>query len=88
MSNYRDMLGERMVYTCGYWQHADSLDLAQAHKLDRVCLKLNLHRGQRVLDIGCGWGSFARFAAEHYGAEVLGITNFEGAGDLCAGVLP
>lgn len=71
---YRAMLGERMVYTCGYWREADTLDAAQEAKLDLVCRKLELAPGMRVLDVGCGWGSFARFAAEHYGAEVIGVT--------------
>lgn len=71
---FRAMLDQRMVYTCGYWAHAHNLDEAQEHKLDLVCRKLNLQPGQRVLDIGCGWGSFARFAAERYGVQVVGLT--------------
>jgi len=71
---YRAMLDRRMVYTCGYWQQAGTLDEAQEAKLDLVCKKIDLHAGQRVLDIGCGWGSFARYAAEKFGAEVVGIT--------------
>lgn len=71
---YRAMLDQRMVYTCGYWRDAEDLDAAQVAKLDLVCRKLDLRSGQRVLDIGCGWGSFARFAAEHYGVEVVGVT--------------
>ena len=71
---YRAMLGKSMVYTCGYWRHADSLDAAQLAKLRLVCDKLNLKSGQKVLDIGCGWGSFAKFAAENYGVSVVGIT--------------
>ena len=71
---YREMLDRRMVYTCGYWPHADNLDNAQTEKLDLVCRKLGLGKGMKVLDIGCGWGSFAKFAAENYGAEVVGIT--------------
>lgn len=68
------MLGERMVYTCGYWKDANKLDQAQEDKLDLVCQKLGLHENQRVLDIGCGWGSFVKFAAENYGAKAVGIT--------------
>lgn len=71
---YRHMLGPRMAYTCGYWPQAASLDEAQEAKLDLVCRKLLLEPGMRVLDIGCGWGSFARFAAERYGAHVTGVT--------------
>lgn len=71
---YEAMLDSRMVYTCGYWGDGDTLDQAQENKLDIVCRILNLEPGQRVLDIGCGWGSFARYAAEHYGVEVVGIT--------------
>jgi len=71
---YSRMLGERMVYTCGYWKEAMNLDDAQEAKLDLVCKKIGLKAGDRVLDIGCGWGSFAKFAAEKYGASVVGIT--------------
>ncbi|MCC7120829.1 MAG: cyclopropane fatty acyl phospholipid synthase [Gammaproteobacteria bacterium] len=71
---YRAMLGETMVYTCGWWAQAATLDEAQRAKLDLVCRKLNLAPGMRVLDIGCGWGSFARHAAAHYGAKVVGVT--------------
>ncbi len=71
---FETMLDRRLTYTCGYWREADCLDAAQEAKLDLVCRKLGLREGQRVLDIGCGWGSFAQFAAERYGARVLGIT--------------
>jgi len=71
---YRRMLDRRMTYTCGYWEHARSLDEAQEHKLDLVCRKMELKPGMRVLDIGCGWGSFAGYAAEKYGVEVVGVT--------------
>ncbi|OGF31910.1 cyclopropane-fatty-acyl-phospholipid synthase [Candidatus Falkowbacteria bacterium RIFOXYD2_FULL_35_9] len=71
---YHRMLGQSMVYTCGYWKDTDNLDQAQENKLDLVCKKINLKSGDRILDIGCGWGSFAKFAAEKYGAEVVGIT--------------
>ncbi|MGK7370008.1 MAG: cyclopropane fatty acyl phospholipid synthase [Candidatus Halalkalibacterium sp. M3_1C_030] len=71
---YKIMLDKRMVYTCGYWQKAEMLDEAQQAKLELVCRKIGLQSGQRVLDIGCGWGSFAQYAAEEYGAEVVGIT--------------
>ncbi len=71
---YEAMLDRRMVYTCAYWATAADLDEAQEHKLDLVCRKIGLRRGMTVLDIGCGWGSFARFAAERYGAHVTGLT--------------
>lgn len=71
---YRAMLDARLTYTCGYWENAKTLDEAQEAKLDLVCKKIGLKAGQRVLDIGCGWGSFASFAAERYGASVVGVT--------------
>jgi cyclopropane-fatty-acyl-phospholipid synthase len=71
---YAAMLGTRKVYTCGYWKNAETLDEAQEAKLDLVCRKLSLKPGQHILDIGCGWGSFAKFAAERYGVSVTGIT--------------
>jgi cyclopropane-fatty-acyl-phospholipid synthase len=71
---YERMLGRRMIYSCGYWGAAEDLDGAQEAKLDLVCRKLGLQRGMRVLDIGCGWGGAAQFAAERYGVEVTGIT--------------
>ncbi|MCI0734331.1 MAG: cyclopropane fatty acyl phospholipid synthase [Methylococcaceae bacterium] len=74
---YRAMLGERMIYSCGYWKCARTLDDAQEAKLDLVCRKLFLEPGMRVLDIGCGWGGAARFAAERYRVEVVGVTVSE-----------
>ena len=68
------MLDQRLTYTCGYWKDAEDLDSAQEAKLDLVCKKIHLREGQHVLDIGCGWGSFAKFAAQNYGARVTGIT--------------
>ena len=68
------MLDERMTYSCGYWNEAGSLDEAQEHKLDLICRKLRLEPGMRLLDIGCGWGSLAAYAAGHYGVGVVGIT--------------
>jgi cyclopropane-fatty-acyl-phospholipid synthase len=67
---YEAMLDKRMVYTCGYWREAKDLDAAQEAKLDLVCRKLALRPGMRVLELGCGWGSFASFAAERYGVTV------------------
>ena len=71
---YQAMLDKRMVYTCGYWKNASNLDDAQEAKLDLVCRKIGAHQGMRILELGCGWGSFARYAAEKYGAEVTGVT--------------
>lgn len=72
------MLDSRMTYTCGYWNRLDpvpeNLDKAQEQKLDLVCKKIGLKKGQSVLDIGCGWGSFMKFAAEKYGVKVTGLT--------------
>lgn len=71
---FEQMLDARMVYSCGYWREAANLDEAQEAKLDLVCRKVGLRAGMRVLDIGCGWGGFAKYAAERYGVEVVGIT--------------
>lgn len=76
LSNYlfQCMLDKRMTYSCGYWKNAKTLDDAQEAKLELVCKKMYLKPGMRVLDIGCGWGSFAKYAAERHGAKVVGIT--------------
>ena len=71
---YEAMLDSRMNYTCAYWRDAEDLDAAQEAKLDLVCRKIGLEPGMRVLELGCGWGSFAKYAAETYGAEVVGVT--------------
>ncbi len=71
---YRQMLDERMIYSCAYWKNASDLSEAQEHKLDLTCRKLKLEKGQKVLDIGCGWGGTAKFMAERYGVEVVGVT--------------
>ena len=71
---FNKMLDKRLTYTCGYWKDAKNLDQAQEHKLDLVCRKIGLKENQRVLDIGCGWGSFIKFAAERYGAQTVGVT--------------
>ena len=71
---FEAMLDPTMSYSCGYWADADNLAEAQEHKLRMSCEKLGLEPGQRLLDIGCGWGGLARFAAERYGVEVTGIT--------------
>jgi cyclopropane-fatty-acyl-phospholipid synthase len=71
---YTAMLDKRLTYTCGYWKDAKTLDDAQEAKLDLVCRKIGLKKGDRVLDIGGGWGSFAGYAAEKYGASVVAVT--------------
>ena len=87
---YEAMLDSRMVYTCGYWRDAGDLDAAQEAKLDLVCRKIGAQPGMRILELGCGWGSFARFAAERYGAEVIGLTvsreQVSLAKERCAGL--
>ena len=72
---YRLVLGESMTYSCGYWARPDeNLDAAQVDKCDLVARKLGLTAGMRVLDVGCGWGTFAAHAARHYGVRVVGVT--------------
>ena len=71
---YTRMLDERMVYTCGYWKNAKTLQEAQDAKLDLVARKVGLKPGMRVLDLGCGWGGMASWAAEKYGCSVLGVS--------------
>jgi len=71
---YQSMLDERMNYSCAYWKGAQTLDEAQELKLDLICRKLRLEPGMSVLDIGCGWGALAGYAAEKYRAQVVGIT--------------
>jgi cyclopropane-fatty-acyl-phospholipid synthase len=71
---FERMLDRRMIYSCGYWERATTLDEAQEHKLEMICRKLQLRPGQTLLDIGCGWGGLARHAAERHGVQVTGIT--------------
>ncbi|MCB1517700.1 MAG: cyclopropane fatty acyl phospholipid synthase [Hyphomicrobiaceae bacterium] len=71
---YSRMLDKRLIYSCGYWKDAETLDQAQEAKLDLICRKIGLEQGMRVLDIGSGWGGFLKFAAERYGIEGVGIT--------------
>ena len=72
---YELWLDARMVYSCAYFSKPDEdLDSAQLHKLDHVCRKVRLRSGERLLDIGCGWGALIMHAAAHYGVECVGIT--------------
>jgi cyclopropane-fatty-acyl-phospholipid synthase len=71
---FQNMLDNKMVYSCGYWNGAVDINKAQENKLDLICRKLGLKSGDKVLDIGCGWASLVQYAAEKYGAEVVGIT--------------
>lgn len=75
---YRLFLDERMVYTCAYFSedHGD-LERAQTDKLEMICRKLRLKPGDRLLDIGCGWGALVCYAAQHYGVEAHGVTLAE-----------
>ena len=80
---YRLVLGPSMVYSCAYFEDPDeTLERAQERKLDLICRKLMLGPDQRLLDVGCGWGSLALHAARHYGAEVVGITLSEPQADF------
>lgn len=84
------MLDKEMNYTCAYWKNATDLDSAQLAKLKLVCDKLYLQPGQRILDIGCGWGALARFAAKYYQVSVVGLTVSKEqkrlADELCKGL--
>ncbi|MFI2303523.1 class I SAM-dependent methyltransferase [Actinacidiphila glaucinigra] len=72
---YELVLGPSMVYSCAYWEGPDAtLEDAQRAKLDLICRKLELQPGQRLLDVGCGWGSMVLHAAEHYGVRATGVT--------------
>ena len=87
---YQAMLDRHMMYSCAYWKNAADLDQAQENKLRLVFDKLMVKPGMKLLDIGCGWGGAARFAAEHYGAEVTGLTvsseQVKLAREKCAGL--
>jgi cyclopropane-fatty-acyl-phospholipid synthase len=87
---FEPMLDSRMIYSCAYWEHASNLEQAQQHKLDMICRKLQLQPGERLLEIGCGWGGLARYAADHYGVVVVGVTVSKAqqklAQERCAGL--
>ena len=86
---FKKMLDPRMVYSCAYWKGAATLEVAQEQKLDLICRKLGLQPGMTILDIGCGWGSFMKFASERYGVRCVGYTlsprQLELGRELCAG---
>lgn len=71
---FKNMLDKRMVYSCGYWKNVHSLEEAQEQKLELICKKIGLKPGMTLLDVGCGWGSFMKYAAEKYGAICTGVT--------------
>jgi cyclopropane-fatty-acyl-phospholipid synthase len=87
---YEYMLGPTMAYSCGYWKTATTLNEAQLAKFDLIARKLGMKPGMTVLDIGCGWGGFAKYIAENYGVKVVGITLSENqavyARDVCKGL--
>lgn len=89
-SFYEQMLGPSMNYSCGYWKGASNLDEAERGKMELICRKLMLKPGLTLLDIGCGWGSLAKYAAANYGVKVVGITisepQAEFAKKLCQGL--
>jgi cyclopropane-fatty-acyl-phospholipid synthase len=80
---YRLVLGPSLVYSCAYFAcPEDSLETAQEQKLELICRKLRPEAGQRLLDIGCGWGSLLIHAAAHYGVDAVGITLSESQAQL------
>ena len=87
---FRNMLDKRMNYSCAYWKNVNSLDEAQENKLELICKKLHLKAGMRVLDIGCGWSAFGKYAAEKYNVQTVGITvskeQVELGKELCKGL--
>ncbi|HKJ99875.1 MAG TPA: cyclopropane fatty acyl phospholipid synthase [Desulfotignum sp.] len=87
---YRNMLDKRMQYTCGYWKDAENLEEAQEAKLELICKKIGLTPGMTILELGCGFGGFARYAAEKYQVSVTGFTvskkQAEFGRDYCKGL--
>jgi len=80
---YALWLDSRMTYSCAYFMNPDDdLDIAQEQKLEYICRKLRLHPGERLLDIGCGWGGLGMYAAQHYGVQAYGITLSEPQAEL------
>jgi cyclopropane-fatty-acyl-phospholipid synthase len=87
---FQNMLDKRMNYSCAYWKDAKDLDEAQENKLELICRKIYLKPGMHVLDIGCGWSAFGKYAAEKYDVKVTGITvskeQAELGKNLCKGL--
>ncbi|WP_371923178.1 cyclopropane fatty acyl phospholipid synthase [Legionella sp. 27cVA30] len=87
---FKAMLDEQMIYSCAYFKDTADLAAAQMAKLELICKKLNLQAGMHLLDIGCGWGGLAKYAAIHYGVKVTGITiakqQYEWAKASCKGL--
>lgn len=87
---YRDMLDPYMQYTCAYYKDTDDLNRAQEQKLELICRKLQLREGERVLELGGGWGGFARYAAENYGCKVesynISTQQVQFAREACRGL--
>lgn len=87
---FEKMLDKRLIYSCGYWKNANTLDESQEAKLALSCQKLGLQPGMKLLDIGCGWGGFAKYAAEKFQVSVVGTTisqrQYEYAKKNCAGL--
>ncbi len=74
---FQNMLDKRLTYSSGYWKNANNLDEAQEAKLELICKKIGLKPKMKVLDIGCGWGSFVKYACEKYDVKAVGITLSE-----------
>lgn len=87
---YQRMLDKHMQYTCGYWKNATNLEAAQEAKLEMICRKTGLQPGMTVAELGCGFGGFARYAAEKYGVQVVGFTiskeQAKYAREICRGL--
>jgi cyclopropane-fatty-acyl-phospholipid synthase len=87
---YTKMLGPTMAYTCGYYKNTDNLDEAQIAKYELVCQKLQLKEGEKVLELGCGWGGFAKYAAKNYGVHMTSVNiskeQVKFATDFCKGL--
>jgi cyclopropane-fatty-acyl-phospholipid synthase len=85
---YALWMDEQMVYSCAYYEDAgQSLEQAQRNKLDHICRKLRLKPGERLLDIGCGWGALICRAAEHYGVNAHGVTLSQNQYDYVQGII-
>lgn len=87
---YYHMLGESMAYTCAYWKNSKTLDAAQYAKYDLICKKINLQPGEKVLELGCGWGGFSKYAAQYYGCEMVAVNiaaeQMKYAKEICKGL--